>query len=178
MNDQVDVKRAAVSDVERDKLRISFTMSRTVTVVGKATSLGNSEGCAHGTKSDIGRCIWRRRRASLLVRRGPQTLLPLPSFLKREHDTTNLKPAASKTTTYWTIQQSIIIPIVEIRPQLQYPRQYPLFACSIAQLVFIDISLFLPIEIRLQIRLVERERFSNFRGQRAGLGGDGCCTRR
>ncbi len=57
MNDQVDVKRAAVSDVERDRLRMSFTMSRIVTVVGKATSLGNSEGCAHGTKSDIGRCI-------------------------------------------------------------------------------------------------------------------------
>jgi hypothetical protein len=57
MNGQVDVKRAAVSDAERDRLRISFTMSRTVTVVGKAKSLGYSEGCAHGTKSDIGRCI-------------------------------------------------------------------------------------------------------------------------
>jgi len=101
------------------------------------------------------------------------------SFLNPEHDTTNLKPAASKTTTYWTNQQFIIISIVEIHPQLQYPRQYPLFPCSIAQLVFIDISLFLPIEVRLQIRLVERERrFSNFRGQRAGLRGDGCCTRR
>jgi len=57
MNDQVDVKRAAVSDVERDRLRISDTMSRTVTVVGKATFIGDSKGCAHGTKSDIGRCI-------------------------------------------------------------------------------------------------------------------------